>query len=545
MANSTSYLNRQNYLEKNQQEAIDPDQIENRAGGYVWKIDEWGQLRRFLTLGTEGGTYYASEQEMTRENVRNLEACIQADGVKTAKTIQEMRDRVPKRDPIIYALALTHTLGNREAKAYVESIFNEIIRTGSDILQFAAFVDGMRGWGRSLSRLVGSWYKHHLAEDSLDYQVLKYQNRHNWTHRDVMRKAHLTADEFNNATIRWVIGAELGKRTVRRNVKDISTIYDDTGELPKLLAGYEEIKRADNVKDVIRLIENNRFTHEMVPNQWKNDPDVWMALLQNMPAWALTRNLAKMSSIELLKPFSDATKLVLEKLTAENIVRAKMHPIQLLMACLTYAAGHGTRGSLTWEPVSSIVDALEAGFYHAFGSIEPSNKHTLIGLDVSGSMTSGEIAGCIGLTPRIAAAVMAMVTIRTEPYYQIMAFTDTFIELNFAKNETLASVVHKTANLSFGRTDCSLPILYAMGKELDVETFIVYTDNETYAGRQHPAKALKDFRQRRVQDARSIVVGMTATNCSIADPNDPGMLDVVGFDTATPQLISDFAKGNI
>jgi 60 kDa SS-A/Ro ribonucleoprotein len=30
---------------------------------------------------------------------------------------------------------------------------------------------------------------------------------------------------------------------------------------------------------------------------------------------------------------------------------------------------------------------------------------------------------------------------------------------------------------------------------------------------------------------------------SIADPNDPGMLDVVGFDTATPQLVSDFARG--
>ena len=30
---------------------------------------------------------------------------------------------------------------------------------------------------------------------------------------------------------------------------------------------------------------------------------------------------------------------------------------------------------------------------------------------------------------------------------------------------------------------------------------------------------------------------------SIADPADQGMLDVVGFDTATPELISDFARG--
>jgi 60 kDa SS-A/Ro ribonucleoprotein len=35
----------------------------------------------------------------------------------------------------------------------------------------------------------------------------------------------------------------------------------------------------------------------------------------------------------------------------------------------------------------------------------------------------------------------------------------------------------------------------------------------------------------------------TCNGFSIADPNDPGMLDVVGFDTATPQLVSDFARG--
>ena len=31
----------------------------------------------------------------------------------------------------------------------------------------------------------------------------------------------------------------------------------------------------------------------------------------------------------------------------------------------------------------------------------------------------------------------------------------------------------------------------------------------------------------------------------IADPKDAGMLDVVGFDTATPQVMTDFAKGMI
>ena len=44
-------------------------------------------------------------------------------------------------------------------------------------------------------------------------------------------------------------------------------------------------------------------------------------------------------------------------------------------------------------------------------------------------------------------------------------------------------------------------------------------------------------------DARMIVVGMTATECSIADPTDPLMLDVAGFDASVPALISGFARG--
>jgi 60 kDa SS-A/Ro ribonucleoprotein len=32
-----------------------------------------------------------------------------------------------------------------------------------------------------------------------------------------------------------------------------------------------------------------------------------------------------------------------------------------------------------------------------------------------------------------------------------------------------------------------------------------------------------------------------ANRFSIADPNDAGMLDVIGFDTAVPTLIRDFA----
>jgi 60 kDa SS-A/Ro ribonucleoprotein len=36
---------------------------------------------------------------------------------------------------------------------------------------------------------------------------------------------------------------------------------------------------------------------------------------------------------------------------------------------------------------------------------------------------------------------------------------------------------------------------------------------------------------------------MTATGQSIADPADPSQLDIAGFDTNVPQVISNFSAG--
>jgi len=92
-------------------------------------------------------------------------------------------------------------------------------------------------------------------------------------------------------------------------------------------------------------------------------------------------------------------------------------------------------------------------------------------------------------------------------------------------------------------TDCSLPMLYALEHRLEIDLFLVFTDNETWAGTIHPDEALRLYRQRTGFGAKLAVVGMTSNGFSIADPNDPGMLDVVGFDAAAPAVIADFARG--
>ena len=94
-----------------------------------------------------------------------------------------------------------------------------------------------------------------------------------------------------------------------------------------------------------------------------------------------------------------------------------------------------------------------------------------------------------------------------------------------------------------GGTDCALPMIYAKEKKLEVDVFIVYTDNETWYGKVHPSVALKQYRDAMHLPSKLIVCGMASNNFTIADPSDGGMLDIAGFDSAAPEVIRNFTLG--
>jgi 60 kDa SS-A/Ro ribonucleoprotein len=281
-----------------------------------------------------------------------------------------------------------------------------------------------------------------------------------------------------------------------------------------------------------------------------------------MPMTALLRNLATLTRVGVVAPGSAGTSRVVAQLgDAARIRRVRVHPIAVLVALRTYADGRGVRGGNTWVAVREIVDALDAAFYTAFGNVEPANTRLLLALDVSASMTRGEVAGVPGLTPRDASAALALVTAASEPRYEVVGFfagkrgfaksgagrfagrADGLTPLQLSPRQRLDDAVKTVSDLPFGGTDCALPMLYARSLEREIDTFVVLTDSETWAGHVHPAQALQDYRRASGIDARLVVVAMVSNGFSIADPADRGMLDVVGFDLATPQLISDFARG--
>jgi 60 kDa SS-A/Ro ribonucleoprotein len=430
-----------------------------------------------------------------------------------------------KNSPALFALALCSASEDMEVRQYALSKLPKVARIGTHLFQFTEYVEAFRGWGRALSRAIKNWYLE-MPVDRLAYQVVKYQQREQWAHRDLLRLSHpKTDDHYKNWLFNWITHPEKQDEYV------IELILD-----------FEWIKKATDKKEVIRIIERGKLPWEAIPTVWLGDNEVWEALLPNLPLTALTRNLGRMTSNGLLKPLSTSSKFVVSKFSDRDYIhKSRLHPISILLALKTYASGHGVKGSLSWHPVSQIVDALDDAFYMAFDNVEATGKNYLFGVDVSGSM-SMEISN-MNLSSCEAAGALALAIAKTEPNYYIHGFAGQFVDLGISPKMRLDSVAQRMQDWNWGSTDCSLPMVYAKQHKLDVDTFIVITDNETYAGVAHPFQALNQYRQAMNKpNAKLIVLATTANNFSIADPADPLMLDLPGFSSDVPTVVNEFSR---
>lgn len=524
------------------------DEVENSAGGYTFAVNDWVRLDRFLILGSEGGTYYIDEHTLTRENAEAVIRLAQNHGEAVVERIVEISDagRAHKNDPALFALAIVAKLGDEAARKAAFAALPKVARIGTHLFHFAQYIEAFGGWGRGTRRAFANWYNS-MDADRLASQLLKYQQRDGWSHRDLLRLAHpITASEAHRTM--YDVTAHPEKFTAA----SLKT-------LPRLYTGYFATRNNGALERAggrIALVEQFNLSWEMLPTEWRNDVKVNRKLLERMPLMATIRQLGRLTANETIKPMSAEAKLVADRLTNdEQIKRSRIHPMHYLLAASNYTAGHGFRGSLSWRAIPQIVTALNDGFRKSFKYVEPAGKNFLIGVDVSGSMS--QYIGGTNLSCAEGAAALAVVIAATEPNYYVHGFTcgatarfgyrrlttmDGFIDLGITAYDSIAEATSKARRHNFGGTDCALPMRYALEKGLDVDCFIVLTDSETWAGDIKPDQALREYRSKVNPRAKLVVVGMAANHFSIADPNDAGMMDVVGFDANVPAIITDFAR---
>lgn len=532
------------------------DQVSNAAGGYVFAKDVWTRLEDFLILGTTGGTYYVGEDKLTAENAGVLFQAIAEDGPRVVSVLTAISTarppRAPKQRPALFALAAAYAQGDADTRQAAKLALPKVARTTDHLAQFFGYYKNLGGKatargsaptvGRSLRTALGSWFLNGSPDD-VAFRACKAAQRKTpqgeaFSLRDVLRIAHPVADSGQRKVLfGWIAG----------NVSD----DDARDELPAV-DRFLTAKAVTTPAEAVRVVTTARAPWEFLPDAMLREPSVWEALIETVGMTALIRNLARMTRIGTLKPMGEATRRAVARLTdADALLRARIHPMDAWLAMRVYASGRSQpnpRADVqTWMPVPAILDALEETYELAFGAVEPSGKRLLVAVDSSGSMSGGWYGGGVIVggspigSPYEVGCAMAVMLARIEKGNVHVIDVDTSVH---ASKVTPRTNLREIASWrpSGGGTDLSLPFTWAARERFEADGIVVFTDNETWAGRSHPTQALSAYRRSVNPNSRVVAAAMTAAGYSIGDPGDAGVLNVAGLDASLPLIVNGFIR---
>ena len=292
------------------------NQVPNSAGGHSFEVDIWTRLNRFLILGTEGGTYYIRQKELTEKNAKGIKKCILLDGKRVVDTVINISDtgRAVKNDPALFVLAMCAGLGDDFTRKYALTNLPKIARIGTHLFHFAGYVEQFRGWGRGLRNAIANWYL--LKEtDKLAYQSVKYQQRDGWSHKDLLRLSHPSTQDANKDLLfEWV--------TKGYN----SSKEDEYKDSLSIIWAFEKVKSVQTDVEAAKLVEEYKLPLEAVPSNLKT-PKVLETALPHLGLTAIIRNLGNYTKHGILSPQSDALKLVTSRIPVKGkLPKARIPP---------------------------------------------------------------------------------------------------------------------------------------------------------------------------------------------------------------------------
>ena len=551
------------------------DMKANRGGGVGFIRGDKEYLESVLILGTNKNTYYATARELTQEAIDFVKKLLADKKGKlildTVKSVYE-NGRAAKQDPTFFVLALACASDDVEIRRGAYNLVSTL-RTFSQLYTWKGYqkkVLNTKGCGK----LAKSAFRKLLTDMTpmnLAYQATKYPQRtvgtERWGFDDLVKCAHTKGSTLGPEHEFVIHFAVKGYDSAMKFATDKGLPMDNV--VVQYVSAVNACKTMqlsdDNTQLLLTLVYDHKLPREVMPTWALGRKEVWEALLMGkemkwvtMPMTALIRNLAVMTVRGL---FSDnqspAKELVCKHLLNMQVLKKnRIHPVQLLVAYLTYKQGRGDKGSLTWVPDSDVLKALHDAIDLSFGTIEPTGLRIMHGLDGSPSMTS-PIPCLPQLTSSTAVAIMAKIFSKSEVAgTQDFAFfssqgssygTSGLKPVHIDSKDTIETLTQKAQLAQWGGTDCALPILSAIDQykktKKAYDAFVIYTDNDTNSRSMHPAQALKQYRELTGINAKLVVVATYPNSVTIADPADGGMMDISGFDTHAPRIMHEFLSG--
>ncbi|XP_061195340.1 RNA-binding protein RO60-like [Saccostrea echinata] len=568
----------------------DQDQVLNKAGKFVFQTGLEADLIHFLRFGQRGNLYTAKYHKINLQDAECVTELIKkGSGMQAVAIIRQFSDRnlAYKQEYPIYALAICCRSSDLNTKRAAYDSLSSVCRIPSHLFSFIkncqeiskqTSKDHTSGWGRAHRQAINDWYIRHGADEHtlrrLASHLTKYGKRSGWTHRSVLRRAHVKVNKNypqlnvkkDDPALKYLIMlATKGKKFADGNAFTIAEQKkEDYGssalaKVKSFIDHVEEARTSENAEQVRQLILRHKLTREHISNRFLGDKEVWKALIRHMPLTAVIRNLGKMSKLGCFEEQdSFEENLVLGKLkNTELISKANVHPITFLIARNQYKTGQSRertvsknrkgRAALSWTVSQRVIEALWQGFIIACRRYTSTNKNILLSVEVGKSLEDKlpiYVRGMESLQTLDVAMTMIKVMKQIEPSCEVIVFTKSGVALPVDSSQCHDDIYRMIQESPV--SDGSLSFKYALqNQKYNYDAFIILTDSEWSSSENvHPSDAFKTYCDAveaiRETKPKLVVCNMVPSKVTIGDPKDRSTLTINGFDLHVPRIINDF-----
>lgn len=574
--------------------------FKNAAGGVAYQSSDAQKLRRFLLLGTESSTMYASASDISDSALVFLRQFITSDPMTVLSVIGEMADRLPHKREALWAMAMVSGtkfvpvdslksfndlkieaygyvdigVGNHQAvMTQLYSVLGRLVGTFGDLLEFLLYkriANGKRLVVSSGLKNFVSGFFNSMGVDDIHYQLNKYGNKavringneYAINVADVLNLTHYKhpLEPQRLVLSYWYNYYSVGKdsESTQRALDLLATrtetqrIFESTATLRLVNQFVNTIDTQEGYEYVAPMllngIEQYGWTWEviapnyLVPEKSAWARQIWSALIGNdqsqfkMPMNAMLRMISRLESYGYLGDNDDSQGLT------NQIVQALNNRDRIVKSRINPFRPFVTWGYYrkTTGAGTLLLKSLEQAITAAYRNVKPHNKKVLYAIDGSGSMNCDQVTGTGMDASQVAIALAA-----------IFKGVESNLAANYAVvfDGRVRKVIEPTLadidmDMPGGETNCASPIQWAEANHKGIgafDAFVIITDSQSWYGNSYNVQdALDHYREKYNPNAKLVVLQLTGDNGGLFRQDCSYCLELVGFDASAIDVINTF-----
>ncbi|MBR4667020.1 MAG: hypothetical protein IKO93_24345 [Lentisphaeria bacterium] len=478
----------------------------------AWRQTVKTALDQLAMTGTLGNSFYASATELSKEALALLESSEAAD---IAQAIVKGRNEGFIRTfPILGLVVLS-----KKDPALFRQVFDQVVLTGNDLIDFIDLAHKTRGFGRAVKSAIHRY----LQEKVSPYYAMKYR-------KQLADAIRLSRFKGNDPIYSYILSVY--PETKGYSEEKLAAAYAQHVELAKRKE-FIDLLDADRKSEAAALLADSQIDVDSLTAYYDRfDREIWQAVAKRTPVMKFLKFLAKFQreGVEL-------AELAKEKITVSNLQRAKVFPFRLVTAEL---ALRGT-GEKAFAGVRDILLDVLDDYTDSYDWSDFNRYRWVIAPDVSGSMHS-PIGKSVVLTFAHLAAMFTAFFRRGLDQVEILPWDTEVHSFKVPKNDSVRTQMTAILKKVGGGTYMETAVEHMIEHRIMTDYAVFITDTEEYG--QGWLKSWKKYRKLN-PEAKAFLLRADpyqSSPISEADAEKYGIIQIFGWNDSVMDYIHYWIK---